>query len=976
MGQCTEFDMIPWQLLILLFSADQLLGREFKFDQEQKCGWQSCNPTRPRHINVHLVPHSHDDAGWLKTVDQYYYGARQEIQRASVQYTIESVVKELVKDPTKKFIQVETGFMWRWWKNKDDFMRNMTLSLINSGQLQFAGGGWSMNDEAATHFVSIIDNLEFGVNWLKDNLGDCSVPDIAWQIDPFGHSKEQARIFTDMGYKGLFFARIDHQDKDVRKENQLLQMIWEGEEGDETKGIFTGVFDDHYSAPNGFCWDILCTDEPINDDPTLQEYNVESRISDFIAQVKSHAQYYKNKNHLMFTMGDDFHYQNARMYYKNMDKLIEHMNKRSEETGIHVLYSTPSCYLKSLYGDNLTYPRKTDDFFPYASDSDSFWTGYFTSRPSIKLQDRIGQRDLMVCKQLEVADSSLDTNIVFNMHRAMGLMQHHDAVTGTEKQHVASDYTKRLYKATEECNQQNVKTMSKKSGITSLNLNSKVQYEPETFCPNLNVSACAITESSDNFVTFIYNSLTHAISPYIRLPVTTPNISLYTLDGRKLSIQINQIPDHVQKVPSRNSTAQYEAIFRVFDIPPLGFTALFATKASEEVPVSFVKEVENQNKPETRLHAKNNVGVKLQYYKGIGSSSAEKKRRNSGAYVFNPDGSGKHNFTSEKTFTITGPLVNETFITYDDWGIVAVREYLEDVTEISWQVGPIPIDDQIGKEAVVVYSSNFKSAGTFYTDSNGRQMMTRKRLPFVNPAPNFETSNYYPVTSRIELRSEDGNILTVLPDRSEGGTSLVDGEIELMLHRRLLFDDGFGVGEALNETETFDGIKQGLVVVGKHLLLSGHSLGEARRRMFENTFQPQLSFLPTTMTLETWLQSSFRDYSGLAKELPVNVQVLTLSRGNNSTILLRLYNMMDQLENEEPVVVDLEGLFSEFSIVDFKEQNLSGAKDLETTNTEQLKWKTNTADSPPKERKHFKTDFIVELNPEQIRTFLLTVKWN
>jgi alpha-mannosidase len=42
--------------------------------------------------------------------------------------------------------------------------------------------------------------------------------------------------------------------------------------------------------------------------------------------------------------------------------------------------------------------------------------------------------------------------------------------------------------------------------------------------------------------------------------------------------------------------------------------------------------------------------------------------------------------------------------------------------------------------------------------------------------------------------------LSVLVDRAVGGSSISDGEIELMLHRRLLYDDGRGVGEAHNET--------------------------------------------------------------------------------------------------------------------------------------------------------------------------------
>jgi alpha-mannosidase len=31
-------------------------------------------------LNVHLVPHSHDDVGWLKTVDQYFVGSNNSIQ--------------------------------------------------------------------------------------------------------------------------------------------------------------------------------------------------------------------------------------------------------------------------------------------------------------------------------------------------------------------------------------------------------------------------------------------------------------------------------------------------------------------------------------------------------------------------------------------------------------------------------------------------------------------------------------------------------------------------------------------------------------------------------------------------------------------------------------------------------------------------------------------------------------------------------
>lgn len=46
--------------------------------------------------------------------------------------------------------------------------------------------------------------------------------------------------------------------------------------------------------------------------------------------------------------------------------------------------------------------------------------------------------------------SKYEPNIT-TLRETMGVMQHHDAITGTEKQHVANDYARLLSQAIEEC---------------------------------------------------------------------------------------------------------------------------------------------------------------------------------------------------------------------------------------------------------------------------------------------------------------------------------------------------------------------------------------------------------------------------------------------------------------------------------------------------------------------------------------------
>jgi lysosomal alpha-mannosidase len=61
--------------------------------------------------------------------------------------------------------------------------------------------------------------------------------------------------------------------------------------------------------------------------------------------------------------------------------------------------------------------------------------------------------DFKVCKQLyALTDLGPEDWVDLNkMREAMGIMQHHDAVTGTERQKVASDYARILYEGFEEC---------------------------------------------------------------------------------------------------------------------------------------------------------------------------------------------------------------------------------------------------------------------------------------------------------------------------------------------------------------------------------------------------------------------------------------------------------------------------------------------------------------------------------------------
>jgi hypothetical protein len=86
-------------------------------------------------------------------------------------------------------------------------------------------------------------------------------------------------------------------------------------------------------------------------------------------------------------------------------------------------------------------------------------------------------------------------------------------------------------------------------------------------------------------------------------------------------------------------------------------------------------------------------------------------------------------------------------------------------------------------EIITKYTTDIASNSTFYTDSNGRRWVQRIRSYRKSWSTNVTepiASNYYPLTTAIKIKDERKQ-LTVIVDRPEGGASLKDGEIEIMV---------------------------------------------------------------------------------------------------------------------------------------------------------------------------------------------------
>ena len=184
-----------------------------------------------------------------------------------------------------------------------------------------------MHDEACPIYEDMIDNMMKGQQFVLKEFG--IAPRIGWQIDPFGHSNTNARLFHEMGFDAMFFGRMDSGESGIRlerKETMWVQEPVQNEFGKDYKVLFHWL-KNSYVFPGGFNYDISGGDKMWENDKTFVDtYDAPDEAKHLDEFLTDYATCYVS-NDLFILFGMDFQYMDAFQNYRSMDRMIEYMNK-------------------------------------------------------------------------------------------------------------------------------------------------------------------------------------------------------------------------------------------------------------------------------------------------------------------------------------------------------------------------------------------------------------------------------------------------------------------------------------------------------------------------------------------------------------------------------------------------------------------------------------------------------------------------
>jgi len=974
----------------------------------------------------HVVPHSHDDVGWLLTPQQYYDGCDPTNPTTKgVRGIITSVVNALVADKTKKFSQVEMYFFDQWWKEQNETKRQQVRELVANGQLEFINGGWSMHDEACVHYLSGINNMAIGAQYIRDQINS-TVLNIGWHIDPFGHASATPRLMAQMGFNAFYFWRTDHEQSQFMQQTKTLETVWRSSPSmGSSVDMFTSIMYDSYcsgcnsnSCPSNFCcFDCVTSEEEAENLRRAHKQRMYHSLSlndSYIEAKKGHlsikdiasgyADYVKGRagnfrtQYTMIPFGCDFNFQYAPDNYAIMDEVMKEINN-DPTYGLQLIYSTPGQYINTVNALNYRWPVNYYDYFLDSDDGHSYWSGYLTSRAAYKGWERTLTTSTLQ-SFFQIQSGVAGTQQAYDalqgvrvLNEALGVAQHHDSITGTEKVAVRNNYQLMLANG----------TAAATSAIAMIVANLTNAKGSVTTCPLANLSVCLATEGltsqGSTVPVYVYNPLPRARSFHVMTPVSTPSVTMIDDSGKQQNCQVistwNLQLTADNTSPNTGKRQPYTLACEVI-LPALGL-ASFTIKAlggptphlatEETVRLDGTSDITLSNDVYSvtidgttgRVSGvynnitKKSLPLDQNFYYYCPNEGDATSGQASGAYIFRTCDPNEKPVAFATQFTnvtvVRGALWDEVRQTVNSASNIqqTIRVLKGNVPVIFFQFGLGEISLADGpKEVVMRFDTNIASNSVWYADSQGLEVERRVR----NSRPNYPytvtepvAGNFFPSNVFTYLANTDySQNLGVIGDRSRAAASLQDGSIEMLVHRRLLHDDGRGVGEALNEDTR---------IISENAVIVNDGDFNLTLRVVQQVLQnPCAVFYGTTGDI-----ASAPPQLSSNVNLPPGVALLSREFQPDGNLVVRLQNIyaIGDGAHAAPVSVDLMSVFPQGtkafgSVV---EMDINAARRL--SDVSRLSWMTDGDQGSHRTKLGGPLQGTsVTLAPMEIRTFLLT----
>ncbi|NXA31397.1 MA2B2 mannosidase, partial [Eudromia elegans] len=967
----------------------------------------------------------------------------QESMHAYAANVYTSVVEELMKGKQRKFIAVEQEFFRLWWDTvATDVHKQQVHQLLQEGRLEFVIGGQVMHDEAVTLIDDQILQLTEGHGFLYETFG--VRPQFSWHVDPFGASATTPTLFALAGFNAHLISRIDYDLKADMQKNKKLQFVWRGSPSlSESQEIFTHVMDQYsyctpsqipFSNRSGFYWNgfAVFPDPPKdgvypNMSLPVTDANIDLYAQAMVENIKQRAAWFQTSD-VLWPWGCDKQFFNASVQYSNMDLLLHYINEHSDKFGVTVQYATVSDYFQAVYNRNLAWEiRDSQDFFPYSTEPFQAWTGFYTSRSTLKGIARRASSLLHAAESFftqyvrkQPAGSVCKCHALKQLQSlrwAVSEVQHHDGITGTESPKVKDMYVDHLMYG-----MFNVKKLMA-SIIFDMD-NAEKNGEVYSYVYSKDSGKLGTTDV-DQYV-IVYNPLAWNITTFVVVSVSHPSVSVYDELGRS-------VPAQVQGSAKSHFTYDLYILvsisglsYRKYNIKlSLGKQSAFIGRSVKykrrDVTRGYPKrqcllpvanncyEVvfdQNTNLMQSITERETNQTVQLtQEFLEYRVNGDVNKGPISDNYLFAPNASAVPVSKAVGLEVIFGNLVTE--IRQYFYSNVTAQEYIYAMytrmytlpegydgkllcrrLEQEYSAGPL----EQNREAILRTSTNLNTGQLLYTDSNGYQIQKRPFRAYVN---NVVARNYYPMVQTAYIE-DDSTRLVLLAERAHGISSQGNGQVEVMLHRRLwnnqewdlnnnlTLDDTsvvhpvfwliLGNKSVTNELYRPSGLALGhrpVVVFGA---LAGDKPKQTRQRQ-QNPVPRSPVTVPPNLHLQTLSIPGWKYSSNHTEHIrAVHGGKQKQADADFSRVLLRITHLYEVGEDpvlSQPVVVNLKSLLKGLgSVVSVEERSLTGTWDVSTLK----RWKWKTAQYPSKgfyNNTESSEIYTVTVHPKEIRTFFV-----